>query len=561
MAEFRGRQVCQSFLTLLTLWNSLGSEIVVANVGEQSSSSSYFVFQQPEYPRDCKEVLNACTSTHNTSGVYLIKPEGYPEPFEVYCDNEFNNGGWTVLQRRRLDSVNFNRNWQDFKNGFGFLGSEFWIGNEKLAFLTNQKNYQLRFEFENAAGQSYYVTYDQFRISDEWGQYQLSSVGTYGGTAESQLEWCATNKIFSNETCERRCDDPDACISSTSRTELEKCVCVGDYMIQDENCIPQNQCSCFVADKGTVLINGESYINSDCTRRSNCSNNQLMVEDSYHCSDDATCDVRDGVRRCYCIDGYEGDGVTCTRKAVPKDCHELYVDGSKDGVYTIYPDGSPNGIQVFCEMESNGGGWTVIQRRSSAAVDFYRTWAEYKTGFEDPVGDRWLGNDYIHAITNQKEYSLRIDLKDSSSSSYYALYSSFSISDDADKYRLSIGSYSGDTGYDAMSYHNNKQFSTRGEDNDGWSDFDCAEKHRGAWWFGYYYHCASTYSYCRSNCPSHEYYCDYFPVDSGCANCADSHLNGDYDGSTRGTNIFWNFLSGYDCGLQYAEMKIRPVQT
>ncbi|XP_071835845.1 uncharacterized protein [Apostichopus japonicus] len=559
MAKFQGRQVCQSFLTVLTLWNSLGSEIVVANVGEQSSSSSYFVFQQPEYPRDCKEVLNACTSTHNTSGVYLIKPDGYPEPFEVYCDNEFNTGGWTVLQRRRLDSVNFNRNWQDFKNGFGFLGSEFWIGNEKLAFLTNQKNYQLRFEFENAAGQSYYVTYDQFRISDEWGQYQLSSVGTYGGTAESQLEWCATNKIFSNETCERRCDDPDTCISSTSRTELEKCVCVGDYMIQDENCIPQNQCSCFVADKGTVLINGESYVNSACTRRSNCSNNQLMVEDSYQCSDHATCDVRDGVRRCYCIDGYEGDGVTCTREVVPRDCQELYVDGSTDGVYTIYPDGSPNGIQVFCRMESNGGGWTVIQRRSSAAVDFYRTWAEYKNGFENPIGDHWLGNDYIHAITNQKEYSLRIDLTDSSSSSYYALYSPFSISDDADKYRLSIGSYSGDTGFDAMSWHNNRQFSTRDEDNDVWSDFDCAEKHRGAWWFRYYYHCPSTYSYCRSYCPSSEYYCDNFPVGSGCAYCAHSHLNGDYDGSTRGTNIFWTNLSGYDCGLQYAEMKIRPV--
>ncbi|PIK59636.1 Fibrinogen C domain-containing protein 1-A [Apostichopus japonicus] len=214
--------------------NIAPADQVVASVGKQSSDSSYFVFQQPEYPRDCKEVLNTCSSTHNTSGVYLIKPDGYPEPFEAYCDNEFNNGGWT-----------------------------------------------------------------------------------------------------------------------------------------GEDCIPQNQCSCFAADKGTVLMNGESYVNSGCTRRSNCSNNQLMVEDSYHCSDDATCDVREGVRRCYCIDGYEGDGVTCTRKAVPKDCQELYVDGSSDGVYTIYPDGWPSGIQVYCEMESNGGGWTVIQRRSSAAVDFF----------------------------------------------------------------------------------------------------------------------------------------------------------------------------------------------
>ncbi|PIK59643.1 hypothetical protein BSL78_03439 [Apostichopus japonicus] len=183
------------------------------------------------------------------------------------------------------------------------------------------------------------------------GQYQLSSVGT---TEEQQnLIWNGVQRIRYSPTrhVRGRVDDPDTCISSTSRTELEKCVCVGDYMIQDENCIPQNQCSCFAADKGTVLMNGESYVNSGCTRRSNCSNNQLIEEESYHCSDDATCDVRDGVRRCYCIDGYEGDGVTCTRKAVPKDCQELYVDGSSDGVYTIYPDGWPSGIQVYCEME------------------------------------------------------------------------------------------------------------------------------------------------------------------------------------------------------------------
>ena len=88
-----------------------------------------------------------------------------------------------VLQRRLMESVSFNRRWSEFKTGFGFLGSEFWIGNEKIAFLTNQKQYQLRLEFENAAGQTYYVTYDRFRISDEWGEYSLSSLGTFGGTA------------------------------------------------------------------------------------------------------------------------------------------------------------------------------------------------------------------------------------------------------------------------------------------------------------------------------------------------------------------------------------------
>ncbi|PIK41209.1 Tenascin-R, partial [Apostichopus japonicus] len=218
---------------------------------------------------------------------------------------------------------------------------------------------------------------------------------------------------------------------------------------------------------------GKFYINSRCTRKSTCRNNKLIMDQSYQCSDDATCDERKDVRKCYCNDGYEGDGVKCTREVVPKDCYELYVSGThSDGVYTIYPDGWPSGIQVYCEMESNGGGWTVLQRRSSASVDFYRSWLDYKNGFGNKNEDHWLGNKYIHSLTDQKTYQLRIDLNDSASlsydavystdsddssnyaaystdsalSSYYAVYSTFSITNEADKYRLSVGSYSGNTG-------------------------------------------------------------------------------------------------------------------
>ncbi|PIK37773.1 putative ryncolin-1-like [Apostichopus japonicus] len=308
--------------------------------------------------------------------------------------------------------------------------------------------------------------------------------------------------------------------------------------------------------------NGESFINSDCTRRSNCSNNQVTLEENYQCSDDATCDERNGIRRCYCNDGYEGDGVECTREMIPKDCKDLLTDDTRDGVYTVYPDNWPNGIQVYCEMESNGGGWTVFQRRSSAAVPFYRGWSEYENGFGNPSEDHWLGNKYIHDITNQKTYELRIDLRNSGSTPYYALYSSFSISDNSDKYRLSIGSYSGDAGKDAMSFSNNKQFSTKDQDYDGWSSYDCAEGHRGAWWFAKQYRCRdhNSSSYCRTYYCPHSNYCEAFPIASDdCVHCADAHLNAEYDGSTRGTNIFWEDISGDDCGLRFTEMKIRPV--
>ncbi|PIK59951.1 hypothetical protein BSL78_03106, partial [Apostichopus japonicus] len=87
----------------------------------------------------------------------------------------------------------------------------------------------------------------------------------------------------------------------------------------------------------------------------------------------------------------------------------------------------------------------VFQRRSSASVDFYRGWRDYKDGFGNKNHDHWLGNKYIYSLTNQKTYQLRIDLRDSGSSSKYAVYSTFRINNQADKYRLSVGSHSGNT--------------------------------------------------------------------------------------------------------------------
>ncbi|XP_071836807.1 ficolin-2-like, partial [Apostichopus japonicus] len=120
--------------------------------------------------------------------------------------------------------------------------------------------------------------------------------------------------------------------------------------------------------------------------------------------------------------------------------------------------------------------------------------SDYKNGFGNKNHDHWLGNKFIHSLTNQKRYQLRIDLRDSGSSSFYAVYSTFRINNEADKYRLSVGSHSGNTGTgnNALSHSNNKQFSTKDQDNDGSSSYDCAEGHRGAWWYYYYtYYCYS----------------------------------------------------------------------
>jgi ficolin len=46
--------------------------------------------------------------------------------------------GWTVIQRRVDGRENFSRDWDDYKEGFGNLQDEFWLGNEKIHQLTLQ---------------------------------------------------------------------------------------------------------------------------------------------------------------------------------------------------------------------------------------------------------------------------------------------------------------------------------------------------------------------------------------------------------------------------------------
>lgn len=133
--------------------------------------------------QDCFQVRRA---GHSTSGMYLLQAEGTDRLIQVWCEQRLDNGGWTVLQRRKDGSVNFFRNWENYKKGFGNIDSEYWLGLENIHILAKQGDYRLMVELEDWERKKVYAEYSSFRLESESEGYRLR-LGTYQGNAGDSL--------------------------------------------------------------------------------------------------------------------------------------------------------------------------------------------------------------------------------------------------------------------------------------------------------------------------------------------------------------------------------------
>ncbi|XP_044032931.1 fibroleukin [Siniperca chuatsi] len=172
----------------------------------------------------------------------------------------------------------------------------------------------------------------------------------------------------------------------------------------------------------------------------------------------------------------------------PQDCAEIYRLGIKEnGIYTIQPDLGRPALEAKCDMETAGGGWTVIQNRQDGSLDFNRTWQEYREGFGSPQGELWLGNAALYGLTSTGQHQLRIELEDWHQQKRHATYNNFKVASEAQRYRLTAREYSGDAG-NALSYskrynHDGRSFSTADRDHDRYAAGNCGQYYGAGWWF------------------------------------------------------------------------------
>ena len=177
-------------------------------------------------------------------------------------------------------------------------------------------------------------------------------------------------------------------------------------------------------------------------------------------------------------------------------------------------------------METDGGGWTVFQRRQDGSVDFYRNWRDYEDGFGNLTGEFWLGLGKINRLTKEQSNTLRFDLGDFDGNTSYAQYNTFSVGNSTTEYTLTVGGYSGTAG-DSFLRQNGMKFTTQDRDNDIHQHNNCAQVYPGAWWYDY---------------------------------CFLGHLNGPYYHSpavSYAKGIIWYTWKGWYYSLKFADMKTR----
>ncbi|XP_062572629.1 fibroleukin-like [Saccostrea cucullata] len=120
---------------------------------------------------------------YTESGVYSIYPFGpSSESVRTYCDMETLDGGWTAIQNRINESVSFERNWADYRIGFGGPEHSFWIGNDAIHQLTKGNDSSLYVTIKLRDGRTLYELYDRFLVSSETENYQLFLGGPASGT-------------------------------------------------------------------------------------------------------------------------------------------------------------------------------------------------------------------------------------------------------------------------------------------------------------------------------------------------------------------------------------------
>ena len=170
-------------------------------------------------PNDCYD-LKCYRVSKGNDGPHTIYPS-MPQltSLQVSCDQATDGGGWIMLQHRIDVTVNFTRNWKEYKYGFGDHGdntTELWLGNEKVYQVLQSigsTEWQLRIEVDAFDGSGCWVVASNFRMNNEALRYSMDWDNVSASVIELVFDWnyhklIPFNTLDNNEGH----DDMKACV-------------------------------------------------------------------------------------------------------------------------------------------------------------------------------------------------------------------------------------------------------------------------------------------------------------------------------------------------------------
>ena len=297
------------------------------NAGVGDARIQIWLGPSADHPRDCAGVL--ASDPGAPDGVYLIDPdgEGGEIPFEAWCDMSSDGGGWTLVanyvSNKRLWTFDTHRDqvqsWMD-NGGDTLTPPKLW-----------EKDVNGHVAYERFDAASSEVRLRCRKLSSQpWTSYQLSGVfkgwsggdqGTYG--------------------------DPDGWGHVANKGEGRS-----HYFL--------------CGSQRTGVYRGIGYCKGPGAPRTGFGNHAVsfnfMVDSGYSGGLSIGC-AGEGLDRGM-DSAWEGQMWVRPASTTRVSCTDILRNGEStgDGVYTVDPDG-PGGqapFRVWCDMTTDGGGWTLL---------------------------------------------------------------------------------------------------------------------------------------------------------------------------------------------------------
>ncbi|CAL4064711.1 unnamed protein product, partial [Meganyctiphanes norvegica] len=142
--------------------------------------------------RNCDEVQEymVLRTESPPSGIRQIFPyeDNTNKGVSVFCNLKTYGGGWTEIQHRNYHYSglsDFNKLWQEYKDGFGDVKKDHWLGLDTIYALSNQGPTELYILLEDFTGEKRWAHYDHFVVHNESTQYTLEVSGYTGDAGDS----------------------------------------------------------------------------------------------------------------------------------------------------------------------------------------------------------------------------------------------------------------------------------------------------------------------------------------------------------------------------------------